>query len=299
MTRPPPRARRRVVVALACVVVLATRDDGASTLVARAQTPPPTAAAAPPPPPAPPSPPPPRTHAFLDIPVWDISMDVNSNFFAGTGDGGASTEADALLCRHGCLSHENVELSFCNERVQYTFCKRGSAETIADGVEDQVSVDLMEASARRQYLNLIRQLTFEPSAGCRATLRRWFCYEYFNRCNVEETRYMPTCTSVCQAVKKSCGEANSAFIECDLEWEEQDFGGSTPLSYFEGGSFDANGTYVNTLATKGAYIKGQKPNGENGTLVFEELPGRCTGAAGVLYARAATLSVVIVLIVLA
>jgi hypothetical protein len=298
MTRAPPRARWRAVISFAVVVVVVLAS---STRVARAQTPPPppTSAAAPPPPPTPPSPPPPRTHAFLDIPVWDISMDVNSNFFAGTGDDGASTESDALLCRHGCLSHENVVLSFCNERVQYTFCKRGSAETIADGVEDQVSVDLMEASARRQYLNLIRQLTFEPSAGCRATLRRWFCYEYFNRCNVEETRYMPTCTSVCQAVKTSCGEANSAFIECDLEWEEQDFGGSTPLSYFEGGSVNVNGTYVNTLATKGAYIKGQKPNGENGTLVFEANPGRCTGAAGVLYARATTLAIVVVLIVLA
>ena len=130
-----------------------------------------------------------------------------------------------------------MTLEFCDERVQYTFCKRGSAATLAAGTSDQASVDLMEQALRKQYLNLIRQLTFEPTAGCRATLRRWFCFEYFSRCNVDETRFMPTCTAACTAVKKSCGEANSAFINCGLEYEEQDFGGNTPATFYTGGSY--------------------------------------------------------------
>ena len=58
---------------------------------------------------------------------------------------------------------------------------------------------------------------------------------------------MPVCKSTCVAVKKSCGEANSAFIDCDMEYEEQDLGGRTPPTYYTGGTYDENNTYVNTL----------------------------------------------------
>jgi len=218
----------------------------------------------------------------LSFPVSGINTDVSADFFQSDDSSGGSTDsAEYFKCRHGCVSSDAVTLEFCNERVQYTFCKRGSAATLAAGVSDQVSVDLMEQALRKQYLNLMRQLTFEPTAGCRATLRRWFCFEYFNRCNVDETRFMPTCTATCVAVKSACGEANSAFINCDLEYEEQDFGGNTPATFYTGGATDENGTYYNDAEGKanGNYIYGRKPNGENGTNVFEPSPGKCTGGA--------------------
>ena len=280
-----PRARARVVASLIASCAAFAR-------VARAQTTNATDAnaTAPPPPPAAPPPPATSSHPYLSFPVSNINTDVSADFFADAAAiGGGSDTAEYFKCRHGCVSSDAVTLEFCDERVQYTFCKRGSAATLAAGVSDQVSVDLMEQALRKQYLNLIRQLTFEPTSGCRATLRRWFCFEYFSRCNVDETRFMPTCTATCIAVKKSCGEANSAFINCGLEYEEQDFGGNTPATFYTGGSYDGNGTYYNDAEGKanGNYIYGRKPNGENGTAIFEPSPGKCTGGAALASARVA------------
>ena len=263
---PRPRARARVVASLIASCAAFAR-------LARADA---TSASSP--------------HPYLSFDVSNINTDVSADFFAdASAIGGSTDSAEYFKCRHGCVSSDAVTLEFCDERVQYTFCKRGSAATLAAGTSDQASVDLMEQALRKQYLNLIRQLTFEPTAGCRATLRRWFCFEYFSRCNVDETRFMPTCTATCIAVKKSCGEANSAFINCGLEYEEQDFGGNTPATFYTGGSYDGNGTYYNDAEGKanGNYIYGRKPNGENGTAIFEPSPGKCTGGAALASARVA------------
>ena len=240
----------------------------------------------------PPSPPPSETSPSpvtstprLSFDVRSINVDSGANFFDSSSDSGDGAGASsAAICRHGCVDSTTVTLTFCGDsRVLWRYCKRGDPATLASGVSDQESANVMEQAARKQYLGLIRQLTFEPTAGCRATLRRWMCFEYFNRCDVDGTRYMPVCKSTCVAVKKSCGEANSAFIDCDMEYEEQDLGGRTPATYYTGGTYDENNTYVNTLEGKrvGTYIRGMKPNGENGTAVFEPVSGKCTGAAGV------------------
>jgi hypothetical protein len=215
--------------------------------------------------------------------VHEITTDVNEDFFSSATTGTAG-KGVALTCNRGCVNSEEVTLDFCAERVTYTFCKRGNPTTLASSASDQVAVDLMEQATRKAFLSLTRELHkrgFDPGASCRARLRQWFCYEFFNQCNTDETLYMPTCLAECYALKEACGEANSAFIQCDLEWEEQDFGGNTPATYFEGGTYAANGTYVNSNATKGLYIRGVKPNGEYGTPIFEPNAGRCTGAAGV------------------
>ena len=291
------RARARVAHRCAGIALALCALLSATT---RAQTPP-----APPAPPAvqpsspvPPSPPPPqsagapaRAHPHLSFDVRLINTDVSENFFASTLDLGGGGAQNALVCRHGCADSASVTFEFCYERVTYSFCKRGDASALSSTASDQDAVDVTERAVRAQYLMLTRALaarSFEPSAGCRATLRKWFCYEFFNRCSVDGSKYMPTCKSVCLAVKKDCGEANSAFIDCDVEREEFDLGGNTPATYYTGGYYE-NETYINTPEGKasGTYIKGTKPNGENGTLVFEESPGKCTGAASLSSLRLA------------
>jgi len=253
----------------------------------------------PPPPPAPaptnpPSPPPAPTQKYLNIPVDQITTAVSANFFASSSTG--TTESGVILtCTRGCVEFNSVNLAFCNERVQYTFCKRGGPSTFISTATDQDAVDIMERATRNAFLSLTRALAqrgFEPSATCRARLRRWFCYEFFNQCNSDGTQYMPTCQAECLGIKQTCGEANTAFLNCELEWEEQDFGGETPATYFTGGSYDANGTYVNSNATKGSYIRGKKPNGEYGTPIFGLKAGICTGGVG---ASRATLAIAVTL----
>jgi len=306
-----PRARRSRAHLARSTVTMAVVLLAWIASVARAQTPPSPPSNPPPsPPPSPPNPPPDETpssppasaHPHLSFDVRSINVDSDANFFVSSGGGGdGGGAAAAATCRHGCVDSTTVKLTFCGEsRVSWTYCKRGDPATLASGVSDQESADVMERAARAQYLGLIRQLTFEPTAGCRAMLRRWICFEYFNRCNVDETKYMPVCKSTCVAVKKACGEANSAFIECELEYEEQDLGGRTPPTYYTGGTYDENNTYVNTLEGKrtGEYIRGMKPNGENGTAVFEPVSGKCTGAAGVVRATLALALALVTLLAL-
>ena len=254
----------------------------------------------PPPPPPPPPAPPAEKHKYLDIPVHLINTDVSANFFSS--DSTSATGAGVSLnCYRGCVASDEVKLDFCAERVTYTFCKRGDPTTLGENATNQLAVDLMEQTTRKAFLSLTRELMnrgFDPSATCRARLRRWFCYEFFNQCTADETLYMPTCLAECHALKKACGDANSAFIDCDLEWEEQDFGGSTPATYFEGGTYSDNGTYVNSDDTKGLYIRGVKPNGEYGTPIFEPKAGRCTGAAHAARVTFALASTVFALVAL-
>lgn len=295
MRAPAHVAQRRARIILALLACLSARTS--------AQTPPPP----PTPPPAvqPPSPlppqsagPPARAHPYLSFDVRQINTDVSESFFASSSDAGDGGAQNALVCRHGCADGASVTFEFCYERVTYSFCKRGDAASLSSTASAQDAVDVTERAARAQYLMLTRALaarSFEPSAGCRATLRKWFCYEFFNRCSVDGSKFMPTCKAVCRAVKKDCGEANAAFIDCDAEREEFDLGGNTPATYYTGGYFE-NGTYINTPEGKasGTYIKGTKPNGENGTLVFEESSGKCTGAASLASLRLAVALILLV-----
>ena len=64
-------------------------------------------------------------------------------------------------------------------------------------------------------------------------LRKWMCYEFFMRCNTDETAYYPVCASTCAAAKYACGSPD--FIECDQEVEELD--GNAPDAWY-----DSNGS---------------------------------------------------------
>ena len=232
-----------------------------------------------------------KVHEYLNFDVRLINTDVSDQFFSTTTDDDGAGGVNDFACDFGCVDSAEVTLEFCDARVAYSFCKRGDPTTLDASSSDQDAVDMMERAVRKQYLNLMRAFAlrgFEPDAGCRATLRRWFCYEYFNRCTVDETKFMPTCRSVCEQIKKDCGEANSAFVDCDVEYESFDMSGSTPPTFYTGGTY-VNGTYVNTEEGKasGSYITGTKPNGENGTLVFELASGKCTGAAAFASTRGA------------
>jgi hypothetical protein len=70
--------------------------------------------------------------------------------------------------------------------VDYLFCNR----TLAGPTE--TSILNMESGAIAAYMSLVRRV---PKAGeeCKTILRKWMCYEFFNRCNTDETEFFPVC----------------------------------------------------------------------------------------------------------
>jgi hypothetical protein len=148
-----------------------------------------------------------------------------------------------------------------------------------------VAVLDMEEAAIAAYMALAQRVPTPNAPECRAMLRKWMCYEFFMRCNTDETAYYPVCATTCAAAKYACGSPD--FIECDQEVEELD--GNAPDEWY------TNGDRVN-----GKYIRGVKPDGNEGSPVFETDVLRCTGGAlGVTRTRAAVTSLLAASLVVA
>jgi len=125
------------------------------------------------------------------------SNETNGTTFAGAnnpylwlyGDKVVEEELNPrLICRGGCVDPEalGVLLVWCAAPVDYLFCNR----TLAGPTE--TSILNMESGAIAAYMSLVRRV---PKAGeeCKTILRKWMCYEFFNRCNTDETEFFPVC----------------------------------------------------------------------------------------------------------
>ena len=165
-----------------------------------------------------------------------------------------------LACKRGCVDPTvDVNLVWCLDAVKYKYCNRVAADT-----HPAVSVLDMEEAAIAAYMALAQRVPTPNAPECRPMLRKWMCYEFFARCNTDETAFFPVCASTCAAAKYACGSPN--FIECDQEVEELD--GDAPDAWYEGGD-----------RASGRYIRGVKPDGREGSPVFEADAMRCTGGA--------------------
>ena len=174
-----------------------------------------------------------------------------------------TAEGDAvdprLACKRGCVDPTaDVNLVWCADAVRYKYCDRVITDTPAMAVLD------MEEAAIAAYMALAQRVPTPNAPECRPMLRKWMCYEFFARCNTDETAFFPVCASTCAAAKYACGSPN--FIECDQEVEELD--GDAPDAWYEGGD-----------RASGRYIRGVKPDGREGSPVFEADAMRCTGGA--------------------
>tara|TARA_B110000977_G_scaffold32495_1_gene43126 strand:+ start:5278 stop:6498 length:1221 start_codon:yes stop_codon:yes gene_type:complete len=162
-----------------------------------------------------------------------------------------------LACKRGCIdSQADVTLVWCLDAVKYKYCNR-----LLTNDKPTVSVLDMEEGAIAAYMALAQRVPTPNAPECRPMLRKWMCYEFFTRCNTDETAFFPVCRTTCEATKYACGSPN--WLECDQEVEELD--GNAPDSW-----------YVNSNR-EGKYIRGVKPGGEQGSPVFESDVLRCTG----------------------
>ena len=163
-----------------------------------------------------------------------------------------------LACKRGCVDPTlDVNLVWCLGAVTYTYCNRVVSENPAVSVLDT------EEAAIAAYMALARRVPKPNAPECRPMLRKWMCYEFFSRCNDDETAFYPVCATTCAAAKYACG--SPGWIECDQEIEELD--GTAPDAWYVGGN-RAN-----------RYIRGVKPDGfSRGIPVFESDALRCTGA---------------------
>ena len=165
-----------------------------------------------------------------------------------------------LACKRGCVDPTvDVNLVWCFDAVKYKYCNR----VVTD--KPTVSVLDMEEGAIAAYMALAQRVPTPNAPECRPMLRKWMCYEFFMRCNTDETAYYPVCASTCAAAKYACGSPD--FIECDQEVEELD--GDAPDAWYTGND-----------RVDGKYIRGVKPDGREGSPVFESDVLRCTGGAG-------------------
>ena len=181
-----------------------------------------------------------------------------------------------LACKRGCVDPTvDVNLVWCLDAVKYKYCNRVAADT-----HPAVSVLDMEEAAIAAYMALAQRVPTPNAPECRPMLRKWMCYEFFMRCNTDETAYYPVCATTCAAAKYACGSPD--FIECDQEVEELD--GDAPDAWYTGND-----------RVDGKYIRGVKPDGREGSPVFESDVLRCTGGAGGRMTRrgAATASAVV------
>ena len=166
-----------------------------------------------------------------------------------------------LACKRGCVDPTvDVNLVWCLDAVKYKYCNRVAADT-----HPAVSVLDMEEAAIAAYMALAQRVPTPNAPECRPMLRKWMCYEFFMRCNTDETAYYPVCATTCAAAKYACGSPD--FIECDQEVEELD--GDAPDAWYTGND-----------RVDGKYIRGVKPDGREGSPVFESDVLRCTGGAG-------------------
>ena len=150
-----------------------------------------------------------------------------------------------LACKRGCVDPTlDVNLVWCFDAVKYKYCNR----VVTD--KPTVSVLDMEEGAIAAYMALAQRVPTPNAPECRPMLRKWMCYEFFMRCNTDETAYYPVCASTCAAAKYACGSPD--FIECDQEVEELD--GNAPDAWYD---------------SNGKYIRGVKPDGREGSPVFE------------------------------
>lgn len=180
-----------------------------------------------------------------------------------------------LACKRGCVDPTvDVNLVWCFDAVKYKYCNR----VVTD--KPTVSVLDMEEGAIAAYMALAQRVPTPNAPECRPMLRKWMCYEFFMRCNTDETAYYPVCATTCAAAKYACGSPD--FIECDQEVEELD--GDAPDAWYTGND-----------RVDGKYIRGVKPDGREGSPVFESDVLRCTGGAGGRMTRrgAATASAVV------
>jgi hypothetical protein len=76
---------------------------------------------------------------------------------------------------------------WCAGAVNYLFCNR----TLAGPTE--TSVLNMESGAIAAYMSIVRRVP-KAGGGCKQILRKWMCYECFNRCNTDETEFFPVCS---------------------------------------------------------------------------------------------------------
>ena len=185
-----------------------------------------------------------------------------------------------LACKRGCVDPTvDVNLVWCLDAVKYKYCNR----VVTD--KPTVAVLDMEEAAIAAYMALAQRVPTPNAPECRAMLRKWMCYEFFMRCNTDETAYYPVCATTCAAAKYACGSPD--FIECDQEVEELD--GNAPDEWY------TDGDRVN-----GKYIRGVKPDGNEGSPVFETDVLRCTGGAlGLTRTRAAVTSLLAASLVVA
>ena len=122
----------------------------------------------------------------------------------------------------------------------------------------------MEEGAIAAYMQLVRRVPTPDAAECKPILRKWMCYEFFNRCNTDGTEFYPVCATTCQAAKYACGSPD--WIDCEQEVEELE--NSAPDEWYE------------EADRSKPYIRGVKPDGSLGNPVFEKDQLRCTGGAG-------------------
>lgn len=76
----------------------------------------------------------------------------------------------------------------------------------------------MENGAISAYMALVRRVPTPNAEECKGMLRKWMCYEFFNRCNNDGTEFYPVCKTTCAAARYACG--SPGWIDCDQEVEE-------------------------------------------------------------------------------
>lgn len=164
-----------------------------------------------------------------------------------------------LLCKRGCVDPTvDVNLVWCASAVTYSYCNRVHSD------DARVAVLDMEEGAIAAYMQLVRRVPTPDAAECKPILRKWMCYEFFNRCNTDGTEFYPVCATTCQAAKYACGSPD--WIDCEQEVEELE--NSAPDEWYE------------EADRSKPYIRGVKPDGSLGNPVFEKDQLRCTGGAG-------------------
>lgn len=135
----------------------------------------------------------------------------------------------------------------------------------------------LEFAAQQAFVALQLGSTTPLDDGCKVSLHRWQCFQFFPQCLGSTQTVMQICSTTCLFLAKTCG---FAWLDCEVEYEEMRR--VAPLHWYDKSS--------------GRYIRGVKPLnksvwdstrppwklGVNGVLgqgpVFGDKP--CTSAGG-------------------
>ena len=123
-----------------------------------------------------------------------------------TEEGPAQRE---YICPYDCV--EPNKLVWCADAVTYTYCNRMVPGEDGDLFASRM---YMEDAAIKAYRAIIREIPGgEDRSDCKAAMRKWMCYTFFQKCANDLERYYPVCASACENAKVACG--NPVWIDCE------------------------------------------------------------------------------------